>query len=379
MNKKEILEIRKQFCPENSTITRICSCYIDGEKNRLYQSKDAFHSLPEEETFKYYELFKKSLSGTMGKNLMDMDFPLAEEASGGTQEFLLKLRDSALEDDDLIEAFYEKIIEHYDYGENYYIILVHANYDVPGRSSDGIQMFDASDQVYEFIHCCICPVKLSKAGLGYNHDTSRIEDRIRDWIVEVPSKGILFPSFTDRQSDIHRVLYYSKNPEDIQPDFIQQILGSHPPLTAKFQQETFQTVVRETLGENCDMEMVKSIHETINEKIEENKENPEALVFSQVEVKQLLLESGIPQEKLERFDVSYEEIIGENEVLVAANITNTKKFSIESPDITIRVNPSRTDLIETRMIDGIQCLVIAMTDHIEVNGVPIRTIPLTEV
>ena len=161
MNKKEIAEIKKQFSPANCAITRICGCYVDGEKTIKTKSKDAFLSLPEEEMFKYFDLFKKTLSGGIGKNLMDMEFPLEQETSGGTQEFLLRLRDSKLQDDSLLDEFYQKIIDFYNYGENYYIILIHANYDVPGKSSDGEEMFDASDEVYEVLLCSICPVRLA--------------------------------------------------------------------------------------------------------------------------------------------------------------------------------------------------------------------------
>ena len=86
-----------------------------------------------------------------------MEFPLDQEAEGGTQNFLMKLRESKLTDDTLTEAFYDKIIENYDYGENYYIILIHAVYDIPGKSSDGAEMFDASDEIYDHILCSICP------------------------------------------------------------------------------------------------------------------------------------------------------------------------------------------------------------------------------
>ena len=200
MNKKEISEIKKQFTPENCSLTRICGCYVDGEKNKKTELKEAFLSLSEEEMFKYFEIFRKSLSGTIGKNLMNMEFPLEQETEGGTQHFLMKLRESKLTDDALVESFYDKIIENYDYPENYYIILIHGVYDIPGKSSDGAEMFDASDEIYEHIMCCICPVKLSKAGLCYNAETNSIQDRIRDWIVEMPDVAFLFPQFNDRST-----------------------------------------------------------------------------------------------------------------------------------------------------------------------------------
>ncbi|SHJ23007.1 DUF4317 domain-containing protein [Hespellia stercorisuis] len=374
MNKKETLEIRKQFTPNNCAITRICGCYVDHEKEKKMELKEAFLSLPEEECFKYFDIFKKTLGGTIGKNLMNMEFPLAQESAGGTQKFLLDLRDSKLKDEMLLEEFYDKVIENYDYAENYYIILIHANYDVPGRSSDGLELFDASDSVYEFVLCSICPVNLTKAGLSYNGEKNSIEERIRDWVVDVPVNGFLFPLFNDRSSDIHGVLYYSKKPEELQPAFIENVLGSVTPLTAAGQKETFNAIIADTLGEDCHYDVVKNIHETIQEMVEEHKDEPEPLELSKTDVKKVFEKSGVPQERMEVFEKEYEEIAGEKTELLAANIVDTKKFSIETPDIVIKVNPDRADLVETRLIDGRQCLVIAVDDHIEVNGITVKTL-----
>ncbi len=372
MNKKEVLEIRRQFTPENCAVTRICGCYVDHEKEKKAELKKAFLSLPEEEAFKYFDIFKHTLSGTLGKNLINMEFPLDQELNGGTQEFLLKLRDSKLEDDVLIEEFYDKVIENYIYAENYYIILIHAVYDIPGRSSDGLEMFDASDTVYEHILCSICPVNLTKAGLTYNAETNNIEDRIRDWIVEVPAKGFLFPAFQDRASNVHSILYYTKKPEDLQPELITNVLGSTIPLTAGDQKTTFQTIISDTLGEECGYEVIRSIHDNLNEMLEEAKEEPEPLELSKPDVKRLLTRSGVSLEKLESFDEEFEMAVGEKKTLLASNIANVKTFQIETPDVVVKVNPERSDLVETRMIDGRRCLVIAIDDHLEVNGIEVH-------
>lgn len=371
MNKKEILEIRKQFTPENCAITRICGCYVDHEKEKKLELKKAFLSLPEEEAFKYFDIFRHTLSGTIGKNLITMDFPLEQELSGGAQEFLLNLRNSRLEDDLLLEEFYDKVIENYDYAENYYIILLHSVYDVPGKASDGTEMFDASDTVYEHILCSICPVNLTKAGLTYNAQTNNIEDRIRDWFVELPVKGFLFPAFQDRASDVHHVLYYSKKPEDLQPYFIENVLGSQVPLTANDQKVTFQSLIRDTLGEDCDYEIVRNIHDNLNEMLEEARESPEPLELSRPDVHNLFTRSGIPQEKMKNFDADFTETLGEQKTLLASNIASAKTFQLETPDVTVKVNPERSDLVETRMIDGRRCLVIAIDEHLEVNGIEI--------
>ena len=373
MNKKEILEIRRQFTPKNCAITRICGCYVDHEKNKKMESKEAFLSLPEEEAFKYFDIFKKTLSGTVGKNMLNMEFPLDAEMPGGTQEFLLKLRNSKLEDDMLLEEFYDKVIATYEYGENYYIILIHAMYDIPGKSSDDLEMFDASDEVYEYLLMSLCPVSLSKAGLCYNAEDNRIQDRIRDWIVDMPDKGFLFPAFNDRSTDLHSVLYYTKKSEDLQPEMISQLLGAQMPMSADTQKETFQMIIEDTLGEEGDYETVRNIHETLNGLIEEHKEEPEPLKLDKTDVKKIFEQSGVPAEKMENFDRNYEENAGEKTSLLASNIAETRKFNIETPDIIIKVNPGRADLVETRIIDGRQCLVIPVDDHIEVNGINVRT------
>lgn len=226
-----------------------------------------------------------------------MEFPIDAEMPGGTQEFLLKLRDSRLEDDMLLEEFYDKVIATYEYAENYYIILIHAMYDIPGKSSDDMEMFDASDEVYQHILMSICPVSLSKAGLSYNAEENCIQDRIRDWIVDRPDKGFLFPAFNDRSTDLHSVLYYTKKSEDLQPEMIDQLLGAKMPMSADTQKETFQMIIEDTLGEDGDYETVRNIHETLNELIEEHKEDPDPLSLDKTDVKKYLSRAVFPMKR----------------------------------------------------------------------------------
>lgn len=373
MNKKEISEIKKQFTPDNCSITRICGCYVDAEKEKKTELKEAFLSLSEEEMFKYFEIFRKTLSGTIGKNLLNMAFPLEAEAEGGTQHFLMKLRESRLTDPKLVEAFYDKVIENYDYPENYYIILIHAVYDIPGKSSDGAEMFDASDEIYEHIMCCICPVKLSKAGLSYNAQTNRIEDRVRDWIVELPDVGFLFPLFQDRSTDIHGVLYYSKKPEELHSTFVDELLGCTAPLSAGGQRDSFNALVEDTLGDDCRYDTVISIHEKLNEIIDAQKDEPEPVVLTKSEVKRLFEDCGVEEDKLQNFDEQYEIAAGEKSSLMANNITNTRRFEVKTPDVVVHVDPERAELMETRIIDGRRCLVIPMEGEVEVNGIRVHT------
>lgn len=372
MNKKEISEIKKQFTPANCAITRICGCYVDGEKNKVTRFTEAFLSLPEEEIFKYFEIFRKVLSGTLGKNLLTMEFPLNTEMEGGTQEFLLRLRDSQLKEEDLLEQFYDKVIDSYTYGENYLILLIHAAYDIPGKASDNLEMFDASDEVYNYIISCICPVNLAKPALSYNAEEHCFQNRIRDWVVDLPQLGFLFPAFHDRSTDLHSLLYYSKNPEELHFEFTDSLLGCTLPLSAEGQKEAFQALVEETLGDSCDYEVVKNIHENLHEMTEEKKDSPDPVVLSQAEVKNLFSISGVDKEKLESFDKHFEDTAGANTSFMASNIMNTRKFEVKTPDITIQVSPDRPDLVETRIIDGRPCLVIPITDQVQVNGITVK-------
>ena len=372
MTKQEIAEIKKLLTPKNCSITRICGCYVDGEKNKKTELKQAFLALPEEEMFKYFEILRKTLSGTLGKNLMTLEFPLKSEEEGGTQEFLLRLRDSKLKDDALLEEFYDKIIANYEFVGNYLILVIHDVYDVPGRTSDGIDMEDASDEIYEYILACICPVELSKPGLSYNAVENTFQNRIRDWVVTLPETGYLFPAFNDRSSDIHSALYYSKDPEDLKEGFVAEVLGCPLPLSAGGQKETFQALIEETLGEDCGIEVVKNIHEKLTEMAEEHKEEPEPLVLAKNEVKTILADSGVSNEKLEAFDRCYDETAGETTALLASNVMNTRTFEVKTPDVVIKVSPDRTDLIETRTINGLECLVIRLDGGVMVNGITVR-------
>ena len=324
MNKKEALEIRRLFRAEDCRAERICGCYVDGRKERVTEIKEAFLSLPEEELHKYAVIFQKALSGTAGKNLLTLEFPLSAEEEDGTQAFLLKLRDSRLQDDELVSGFYDRIIRSYLEAENFLILLAYGNYDVPGRAKDGFEMEDASDEVYSFILCCVCPVPQTKAGLSYDAESNSFIDRVRDRMVQMPSAGFLFPAFTDRSSDIHSVLYYTADGEQIHPEIIQDILGCAVPMAAGEQKETFNSIIEETFAEGCDFEVARNVHENLNALLEGTKEEPRPAPLEKAELRHLLAECGADEEQLERFDriaqkkedASGEKTAGEPQLLV---------------------------------------------------------------
>lgn len=374
MNKKEVSEIKKQLTTQKNSFTRIAGCYVSAEKEKITTFSQMFQRLEEEETFKYFEIFRKTLSGSLGKNLLNMEFPMETEEEGGTQEFLYRLLKSELLDKDLLDEFYDKVIEGYTTGENYLILLLYNNYDVPGRTSDDIEMEDASGSVYSYFHCTICPVDLAKPALSYDPAEQAFRNRERDWVVALPELGFLFPAFDDRATDIHHILYYSKDSEDLHFDLTDKVLGCQIPLSAGLQKEAFQTVVEETLGKDCSFETVKNLHDSMQEIQQQAKDadSPDPVSLDKITVRNLLEKSGATAEDMENFDQTFEENAGEGGRLMLANVIGSRKFEVHTPDVTITVSPDRTDLVQQKIIDGRECLVIPISDEVQVNGITVR-------
>lgn len=373
MTRKELNEIKSQYTLEDCGILRLCGCYIDGERNKITQFNENFLNLPEEEKHKYFDIFKKTLSGTPGKNLVDMKFNVDAYADEGARTFLMNLRDSGLKDDRLLNEFYDRIINNYSYVGNYLILLINQVYDIPAVTTDNIEMEDASDEVYSYILCSICHVNLSKPGLGYDEEDNNFHDKKQNHMVDVPDVGFLFPAFNKRSADEDMTLFYTKDVSEFEDGLIDCLLDCVVPLPAKQQKETFTSLVNEALGEEADLEIVKNIHENLEQIIEEKKqESPAPVMLDKTEMKDLLEKSGVKEEKLENFEEHFEMAAGEHGKLVASNVSSGKKFEVKTPDVVIKINSDKTDIVSTQVIDGRQCLVIQIDERLEVNGISVN-------
>lgn len=373
MTRKELNEIKSQYTLEDCGILRLCGCYVDGERNKITQFNENFLNLPEEEKHKYFDIFKKTLSGTPGKNLVDMKFNVDAYADEGARTFLMNLRDSGLKDDRLLNEFYDRIINNYSYVGNYLILLINQVYDIPAVTTDNIEMDDASDEVYSYILCSICHVNLSKPGLGYDEEDNNFHDKKQNHMVDVPDVGFLFPAFNKRSADEDMTLFYTKDVSEFEDGLIDCLLDCAVPLPAKQQKETFTSLVNEALGEEADLEIVKNIHENLEQIIEEKKqESPAPVMLDKTEMKDLLEKSGVKEEKLENFEEHFEMAVGEHGKLVASNVSSGKKFEVKTPDVVIKINSDKTDIVSTQIIDGRQCLVIQIDERLEVNGISVN-------
>ena len=373
MTKKDIIEIKSQYTLEDCGILRLCGCYVDGERNKITQFNENFLNLPEEEKHKYFDIFKKTLSGTPGKNLVDMKFNVDAYADEGARTFLMNLRDSGLKDDRLLDEFYDRIINNYSYVGNYLILLINQVYDIPTVTTDNIEMEDASDEVYSYILCSICHVNLSKPGLGYDEEDNNFHDKKQNHMVDVPDVGFLFPAFNKRSADEDMTVFYTKDVSEFEDGLIDCLLDCVAPLPAKQQKETFTSLVSEAVGEEADLQVVKNIHANLEQIIEEKKqESPAPVMLDKNEMKNLLEKSGVKEEKLENFEEHFEMAAGEHGKLVASNVSSGKKFEVKTPDVVIKINSDKTDIVSTQVIDGRQCLVIQIDERLVVNGISVN-------
>lgn len=316
MRKKDILELKKRFKKDHCTFTKMCGCYVNGEKNILLKFRETFLNLEEDDYFKYLEIAKKVLSGTIENNILELNFELNEEHVNEKQLEFMKLKNSQLKDDLLLDDFYNSIINNYDYEGNFLILIFHDSYDIITKTKDNAKL-DESEEVYEYILCAICPVELSKAGLRYFEEENSIKSRTRDWVVEAPSNGFVFPAFINRTTDVNSIMYYTKNAKDTHPELMENVLGCPSKQTNTEKKETFNDILRDALGpdEKKSDHFFMEIQESLNNKIEEHNiihEDSETPIFLTDEVIQdILNESGVPDEITTKIEKSYAESFGD--------------------------------------------------------------------
>ena len=316
MRKKDILELKKRLKKDHCTFTKMCGCYVNGEKNIILNFRETFLNLDEDEYFKYLEIAKKVLSGTIGNNILELNFELNEEHINEKQLSFMKLKNSGLKDDALLDEFYNSIIENYDYTGNFLILLFHDAYDVITKTKDNAKL-DESEEVYEYILCAICPVELSKAGLRYFEEENSIKSRTRDWVVEAPSNGFVFPAFINRGTDVNSIMYYTKNAKDTHPELMENALGCPSKQTNTEQKEAFNEIVRDALGpdEKKSEHFFMEIQESLNNKIEEHnsiyEDTAEPIILTNDIVQEILSLSGVPEEITTKIEKSYTENFGD--------------------------------------------------------------------
>ncbi len=404
MDKKEVAELKRRFKRETCTITKMSGCYVDANKNIVTTFHENFLSLEDEEFLKYLEIVNKALSGKVGNNLLDLEFPLDEEVDGGRQQLLMALRETGLEQEAVTERFFEHVIETYDFVGNYLILLFSDVYDVMSRTSDNIDL-DESEEAFKYIIGCICPVALSKAGLGYRENEQRIAPRIRDWVVGACDTAFTFPALNDRATDIHHVWVYTKNAKEPHKEFWENGLGVNSKLTATEKKEAFNQMVVTAMGPDNEEtpDTVLDVQQNLNDFIryeEERKGDDEPVTLTKDDVQEILTDAGLPEDRTSRISKSFEEFFGEEEPAaedlldarslkgneIRAEKKNLQKKVVElehqleeagviskegkATDVVVKISADRVDTVETAFVDGRKCIVIPLEadDRAIVNG-----------
>ncbi|MBD5155693.1 MAG: DUF4317 domain-containing protein [Oscillibacter sp.] len=372
MNQKEVGELRRRLRPEKCAVKCIYGCYVNSNREIISYLDENLGRMNEQEAEKYLGLLKKTLSGTLGKNLIDVVFSTEQVMDSDEYRLLSALRESELKSGEIREEFYRKVIDSLDFGDtNYVILLAYDTYDVPQRGRDGEEQ--ESESVFRYILCGVCPVKDGKMELGYFAGENEFHSCAPEQIVAAPELGFLFPAFDDRAANIYNVLFYTKSAGDLHQDFLDAVFHTEPPMSAGEQREAFESALTGALEGSCRLEVVQAIHEQLREKIETHREtkDPEPLAVTTKEVEEILLGQGVSPEQTEAFRRECAERFGENAALNPENLIDSKRFEVKAGEATVTVDPACSYLVETRVIDGVKYLLIPAGNDVEVNGLPV--------
>lgn len=374
MNEKEIGEIRRRVRRDRSNMTAIYGCYVNDQKQIISQYRRSTAMMSENEAERYFTLMKRTLSGTLGKNLLDLPFSTAQVAGSAEHKLLMDLRNCNLQDDSLRMQLIQKIIDTVSMDDGYLILLGCETYDVPFKSKEGTFEKENSSENYTYILCSICPVKQTNGNLRYVPEEKEFHDGGIAQIAMAPALGFLFPAFDNRASNIYSALFYTHDSSLSHEGFIESMFRVPVPKPAAEQKKSFEGLLYSSLKDECSLEVVQAVHDAVCQRIELHKESKvnEPLMITKEEVKQTLESSGVSQNNVAKFSVDYDETFGFEAELHPKNIIDNKKFEIHTPDVVIRVDPARSDLIETRVIGGVKYILICADEDVEVNGVPIR-------
>ena len=374
MNTKEIGEIRRRQRRDRSNMTKIYGCYVNDKKEIITEFSRSTGIMSENEAEKYFGLLRRTLGGTLGKNLLDITFRTAQVADSPEHKLLMGLRGEGLANEENRTAFYNQVIQSLTLEGSYLILLGTDSYDVPFKSHDGDIQADNSNEMFTYVLCAICPVKQTKAVLHYEPESREFCDGNMRNAVAAPEVGFLFPAFDNRGTNIYNALYFNRSAKDNHEAFVSAVFNTPVDKPAQQQKESFEAILTEALDTECSMEVVQTVHDQICQQIAMHKESkmPEALTISKEDVGQVLEGCGISQQGLAKFNVSFEEAFGVDAHVHPANIIDSKKIEIRTPDVSIKVATDRGDLIQTRVIGGVKYILIQADESVEVNGVNIH-------
>ncbi|MBQ3668713.1 MAG: DUF4317 domain-containing protein [Clostridia bacterium] len=375
MNKSDISKIKNRLRSDNHNPIEIRGWYVNSKKAVISELSKSIASMGQTESDKYMQIFKRVLSGDIGKNLSIVKFPLSEVMDGKLHERLMQLSSDSFDDEILMQSFVQEVIDKTQLEGNNLILLMHDIYDTDYMSMNGDEGAIENENpshVFKYLICAVCPVKLSKPALSYDSKENNFITREPDWVVSAPSLGFMFPCFEDMGANISNALFYSKDMAEDHNDFLSTITeGTLTP--ANESKEAFKAVLRDALEEECSLDVVQSVNDRLIEKLDEQKKDKtgDPKRIGAKELSDVLVQSGVSDDRAFTFAEKFEEEFGTGADLPLAGITDDKSFEVKTNDVLVKVSPRQASLIETRVIDGMKYILIPADEGVTVNGISI--------
>lgn len=425
IQKKDVLELRRRMTKKGCTIDRVCGCYVNGGKNVVLKFSERFSDLEEEEFYKYLEIAKKALSGSLGANILELKFQRGETGDEH-QRYLYALKKSKLENEEMLDRLYEKIIENYSYAGNYLVLVFHDVYDVITKTKDGKNL-DESSEIYEYMICAVCPVDFSKPGLSYREEENRIGVSERNWVVGAPDLGFTYPAFANHGADSSAVMYYVKTGKDSHLEFVEDVLGCVGQRTAGEEKKAFQSVIQDSFedpqqGESVFLKVQKHLSEITMPDPDSGEEEAPPLTLTKDTMAEVMAQADLNEGDIDIIQAAFEYHFGDmlptaqnvlDKKLVEESTQRIRTLELEGevtelkeqldvkdkalteaketvkaqeaalvaagqPEITdenaisLHVSPRKAKQIHTQMVGGVKCLVVPIEkgESAQINGVP---------
>lgn len=371
MTEKELSEIKRRLRPDKNSIEKICGCYVSG-KDILSEFEISIGSLNEFEEEALFKTLKKVLSGSFGKNLLDIAFSTEQVENSEEHKLLMKLRETELCEKEFLQKLYSKILGSYITENDYLVLVAYDKYDIPSFSKND-EFADESIDIFRYILCAVCPVKLTKQNLGFSAPQKSFSLVGAENVVSAPEIGFMFPAFDDRTANIYNALFYTKSASEDYSELVDMLFKTEIMMPADEQKETFRNIVAETAQSSCNYEFVQSVHDAITEIIDDHKsrKDPEQLLIGKNDVKRVLASCGATEEELETFDEKFNQGFGEKTEISPQNIIDPKQFEVKTNHVVVKIEPEYSHMVDTKIIDGVKYIMVR-ADEVEVNGIKIN-------
>lgn len=373
MNEKDTGELRRRLKTEKCAVNSVYGCFVNERKEIVSEFRQTLGMMDRDDSDSLLNIMRKTLSGTIGKNLIDLPFTNEQVIDSAEHRLLSDLRRPSPQTDEAVHFFFEITSQSLSFEGSYLILLAQDAYDVPAYGKDGSKA-EESENVFTYCLCAICPVKETKPALAFFANDNSFRSLTSDKVISAPELGFMFPAFDDRQANIYNLLYYTKKTSSNHPEFIENVLHLSVPMPADEQKETFNSILSETLSDDCSLDVAVAVRDSICEQIIESKTEKEEdpPVISKRSVARVLEKCGVAPEKVEAFESKYDENFGAAAELPPQNFVNMQKLEVDTPDVSIKINSDRSDLVKTKVIDGVHYILIRAESSVEVNGVSVK-------